>query len=85
MKRRQKAVTVTPEYMAAWTRLFTRSPEELEAERASRQPAPAPHCRDAHKGHIQAAERTQGGTAGQPYRRGVIVCCRVLLQEREHE
>ena len=42
MKPRKSAPAVTPQYLAAWTRLFTRSPAELDAERQSRQPAPAP-------------------------------------------
>ncbi|PKY10984.1 hypothetical protein B1757_06640 [Acidithiobacillus marinus] len=42
MKRRKSAPAVTPAYMAAWAKLFARTPDELEAERQARKPAPAP-------------------------------------------
>ncbi|MBU2718200.1 hypothetical protein HF563_02060, partial [Acidithiobacillus ferridurans] len=42
LMKRKESPTVTPAYLAAWVRLLARSPEELEAERQSRQPAPAP-------------------------------------------
>lgn len=35
-------VTVTPQYLASWARLFARSPAEIEAERQARTPAPPP-------------------------------------------
>jgi hypothetical protein len=42
MKRKTKSLTVPANYMQAWGALFRRSPEELDADRQSRQPAPAP-------------------------------------------
>ena len=49
MKRRP-SVSVPKGYAAAWAKLFARSPEEQEAERKAREPAPAPHRRDARGG-----------------------------------
>jgi len=40
------------------------------------------HAMNAQEGPKFALRATQGGTAGQPYRRGVIVCCTLLLQEQ---
>lgn len=48
--RRRPSVSVPKGYAAAWAKLFARSPEEQEAERQARQPAPAPHRREAHGG-----------------------------------
>ena len=42
MSARKKAPAVTPAYMAAWAKLFARTPDELEAERQAHKPAPAP-------------------------------------------
>lgn len=50
---------VTPQYMAAWLRLFARSPAELEAERKARQPAPAPQAPGHRKAAITAPQSTQ--------------------------
>ncbi len=59
MKRRQKAVTVTPEYMAAWAKLFARSPEEIQAEKQARQPSPSPRTPNAQEAPKSALQRTQ--------------------------
>ena len=59
MKRRQKAVTVTPEYMAAWSRLFSRSPEEIQAEKQARQPSPSPQPAGSRKAPKSALQHTQ--------------------------
>ena len=58
MKRRP-SVSVPEGYAAAWAKLFARSPEEQEAERQARQPAPAPHRREAHGGTETGIESTQ--------------------------
>lgn len=49
MSTRKKAPAVTPAYMAAWSKLFTRTPDELEAERQARKPAPAPQTPGSRK------------------------------------
>ena len=62
MKRRSPP-SVTPGYMTAWSRLFARSPEEIQAERQSRQPAPAPQTPNAQEGAIQPLQRTLAAPA----------------------
>jgi len=59
MKRRDEVPAVTPQYMAAWARLFARSPAEIEAERQARTPAPPPRPAGSRKGPISAPESTQ--------------------------
>ena len=59
MKRRKESPAVTPQYMAAWAKLFARSPAEIEAERQARMPAPAPRTPNAQQGPLQAQQRTQ--------------------------
>lgn len=57
MKRRDEVPAVTPQYMAALSKLFARSPAEIEAERQARQPPPRPA--DSRKGPKSAPESTQ--------------------------
>ena len=57
----KRSVTIPKGYADAWARLFARSPAELEAERASRQPAPAPRTPNAQEGPKFALQRTQMG------------------------
>ena len=59
MKRRKESPTVTPAYLAGWLRLLARSPAELEEQRQSRQPAPAPRTPHAQQGPKSAPEATQ--------------------------
>lgn len=47
--------------LAAWIRLFARSPEDLAAEKQARHPSPAPHRKDAQQGPKQAPQRIQAG------------------------
>ena len=51
-------------YLAAWLRLLTRTPAELEQERQARQPAPAPQTPGSRKGAKSAPQRTQSGRVG---------------------
>ena len=63
MRRGTKSVTIPSGYAEAWARLFSRSPAEIEAERASRQPAPAPQPAGSRKGAKEAPQRTQAAPA----------------------
>ena len=63
MKRRKSAPAVTPEYMAAWSRLFSRSPEEIQAERRTSSPA----MPGSRKAPISAPQSTQPGRDRLPY------------------
>ena len=65
MKRRP-SVSVPKGYSAAWAKLFARSPDEIEAERQARMPAPAPQTQGHRKGAKEALQRTQAGRVGQP-------------------
>ena len=67
MKRRKSAPAVTPAYMAAWSRLFSRSPEEIQAEKQARQPAPPPRPAGSRKAPISAPQATQPGRDRLPY------------------
>ena len=62
MKRRSPPA-IPSGYLNAWAKLFTRSPAEIEAERASRQPAPAPQPAGSRKGPISAPQSTQAAPA----------------------
>ena len=59
LMKRKESPTVTPAYLAAWAKLFARSPAEIEAERQARQPAPAPQPPGSRKGPISPPESTQ--------------------------
>ena len=59
MKRRDEVPTVTPRYMAAWAKLFARSPEELEEQRRASSPAMTGTKQKPLKGPISAPESTQ--------------------------
>jgi hypothetical protein len=59
----KRSVTIPKGYADAWARLFARSPAELEAERQSRQPAPAPRTPNAQEGGKSALQRTQAAPA----------------------
>ena len=50
-------------YLAAWVRLLTRTPAELEQERQ-----PSPRMPGSRKGAKDALQSTQGAGVGQPYR-----------------
>ena len=52
-----------PAPVSWWIRLLTRSPAEIEAERASRQSSPAPQPAGSRKGAIQPLQRTQTAPA----------------------
>ena len=65
MKRRSPPA-VPSGYAEAWARLFSRSPEELQAERQSRQPSPAPRTPNAQEGAKSAPQRTQAAPS-KPY------------------
>jgi len=49
MTRRDEVPAVTPQYMAALSKLFARSPAEIEAERQARTPAPPPRPAGSRK------------------------------------
>ncbi len=59
MKRRKESAAVPRGYAEALSKLFARSPAEIEAERQARQPAPAPRTPNARQGPISAPESTQ--------------------------
>ena len=65
MKRRP-SVSVPKGYAAAWAKLFDRSPEEQEAERRAREPAPAPRTPNAQEGGKSSPQHTQTAPARQP-------------------
>ena len=62
MKRRSPPA-VPSGYAEAWARLFSRSPEELQAERRAREPSPAPQPAGSREGAIQPSGRTQAAPA----------------------
>ncbi len=69
-RKRQSAPAVPSDYISAWLRLFSRSPAEIEAERASRQPSPPPQPAGSRKGAIPASGRTLAAPARQVYPKG---------------
>ena len=58
--RRKESAAVPRGYVEALSKLFARSPAEIEAERQARNPAPAPRMKaGTRQGPISAPERTQ--------------------------
>ena len=59
---------ITDSRLRSLLALFWRTPEELEAERKAREPAPAPQTQGHRKGAKEALQRTQAGRVGPSYR-----------------